>query len=102
MSLGNLAAAEQNVRQAVELAPADAKSQLLLGIIHNRLGRKSEAESHYKAAISADPILSEPYYNLALLCSRGKRLDEARNYYQQALERGAVPDPLLEQRLAQP
>ena len=102
MSLGNLAAAEQNVRQAVELAPADAKSQLLLGIIHNRLGRKSEAESHYKAAISADPILSEPYYNLALLCSRGKRLDEARNYYQQALERGAVPDPALEQRLAQP
>ena len=102
MSLGNLAAAEENVKQAVELAPSDAKSQLLLGIIHNRLGRKSEAESHYKAAISADPILSEPYYNLALLCSRGKRLDEARNYYQQALERGAVPDPALEQRLAQP
>lgn len=102
MSLGNLAAAEQNVNQAVELAPADAKSQLLLGIIHNRLGRKSEAESHYKAAISADPILSEPYYNLALLCSRGKRLDEARNYYNLALERGAVPDPALEKRLAQP
>ena len=102
MSLGNLAAAEQNVSQAVELSPADAKSQLLLGIIHNRLGRKNEAESHYKAAISADPILSEPYYNLALLCSRGKRLDEARNYYQLALERGAVPDPALEQRLAQP
>jgi tetratricopeptide (TPR) repeat protein len=102
MSLGNLAAAEENVKQAVELSPSDAKSQLLLGIIHNRLGRKSEAESHYKAAISADPILSEPYYNLALLCSRGKRLDEARNYYQQALERGAVPDPALEQRLAQP
>ena len=88
--------------QAVELSPADAKSQLLLGIIHNRLGRKNEAESHYKAAISADPILSEPYYNLALLCSRGKRLNEARDYYNQALERGAVPDPALEQRLAQP
>jgi tetratricopeptide (TPR) repeat protein len=102
MSLGNLAAAEENVRQAVELAPSDAKSQLLLGIIHNRLGRKSEAESHYKAAISADPILSEPYYNLALLCSRDKRLGEAKNYYHQALERGAVPDPALEQRLAQP
>ena len=102
MSLGNLAAAEENVKQAVELAPSDAKSQLLLGIIHNRLGRKNEAESHYKAAISADPILSEPYYNLALLCSRDKRLGEAKNYYHQALERGAVPDPALEQRLAQP
>ena len=102
MSLGNLADAEKNVSQAVELSPADAKSQLLLGIIHNRLGRKNEAESHYKAAISADPILSEPYYNLALLCSRGKRLNEARDYYNQALERGAVPDPALEQRLAQP
>ncbi len=102
MTLGDLPAAEQNVKHAVELAPDDAKSHLLLGIITHRLGRTDEAESHYKAAIAADPIPSDPYYNLARLCSRDKRLEAARNYYHLALERGAVPDPALEQRLAQP
>ncbi len=101
MTLGDLPAAEENVKKAVDLAPDDAKSHLLLGIICNRLGRNREAESHYKAAITADPNPSDPYYNLARLCSLDKRHDEARTYYNQALERGAVPDPNLEQRLAQ-
>lgn len=101
MTLGNMPAAEQNVARSVELAPDDAKSQLLLAAIYYRLGRKAEAESHYKASITADPMPSEPYYNLAVLCSRSKRLDKARDYYQQALERGAVPDPKLEQLLEQ-
>ena len=55
-----------------------------------------------KAAINADPIPSEPYYNLALLCSRDRRYEDARNYYQQALERGALPDPALEKKIAKP
>ena len=102
MTLGDLPSAEQNVKQAVELAPDDPKSHLLLGIITHRLGRTEEAESHYKAAIASDPLPSDPYYNLARLCSRDKRLKQARTYYDQALERGAVPDPALEQRLALP
>jgi tetratricopeptide (TPR) repeat protein len=102
MTLGDLASAEKNVKRSVDLAPQDAKSQLLLATIYYRLGRKAEAESHYKASISADPLPSDPYYNLALICSRSKRLEAAKDYYQQALERGAVPDPTLEQRLAQP
>ena len=102
MLLGDLPAAEQAVRRAVELAPTDAKSQALLATICYRRGRAGEAESHFKAAITADPLPSEPYYNLALLCSRDRRMEDARNYYQQALERGAVPDPTLEQKLAKP
>ena len=102
MTLGDLASAEKNVKRSVDLAPQDAKSQLLLATIYYRLGRKAEAESHYKASITADPLPSDPYYNLALICSRSKRLEAAKDYYQQALERGAVPDPTLEQRLAQP
>jgi pentatricopeptide repeat protein len=101
MTQGDLAAAEKNVKRSVDLAPQDAKSQLLLATLYYRLGRKAEAESHYKASITADPLPSDPYYNLALICSRSKRIDEAKDYYQQALERGAVPDPTLEQRLAQ-
>ncbi len=101
MLLGDTASAEQSVKEAAALAPDDAKSQFLLGIIADKLGHRGEAESYYKASISLDPMPSEAYFNLALLCSRDKRLDAARTLYQQALERGALPDPSLEQRLAQ-
>ena len=100
MQLGDMPAAEQAVRRSVDLAPTDAKSQSLLATLCYRLGRSSEAESYFKAAITADPLPSEPYYNLALLCSRARRFEAAKNYYQQALERGAVPDPKLEEKLA--
>jgi tetratricopeptide (TPR) repeat protein len=100
MTQGDLAAAEQAVRRSVTLAPDDAKSQNLLATIAYRLGRPEESESLYKAAIAADPIPNEPYFNLALLCARNKRFEDARNYYQKALDRGALPDPKLEQSLA--
>ncbi len=100
MKLGDLAAAEQSARRSVDLAPNDAMNQMLLATLLYRLGRADEAESHFKAAITADPIPSEPYYNLALISSRKGRLDEAREYYQEALERGALPDPKLEEKLA--
>jgi len=100
MTLGDLPGAEQAARQSVKLAPNDAKSQILLATLCYRLGRAGEAESYFKAAITADPVPSEPYYNLALLCSKDRRMEDARNYYQQALERGALPDPKLEEKLA--
>jgi Flp pilus assembly protein TadD len=102
MMLGDLKAAEQNVKEAVELAPDDFKSYMLLGTITFSQGQYSQAESHFKAAIAVDPIPSEPYFNLALICARTKRFEAARTYYNQALERGAIPDPALEQRIAQP
>ncbi|MFZ9937646.1 MAG: tetratricopeptide repeat protein [Luteolibacter sp.] len=102
MRLGEMSASEQAARQAVELEPADAKSQILLATVLYRLGHGAEAESHFKAAINADPLLSEPYYNLALICSREGRMEEAREFYRQALERGALPDPGLEKKIAKP
>jgi Flp pilus assembly protein TadD len=73
-----------------------------MATISYRLGRIGEAESHFKAAINADPMPSEPYYNLALLCSRDHRYEAARDFYRQALERGALPDPELEKKIAAP
>jgi Flp pilus assembly protein TadD len=102
MNMDDLPAAEISIKQATALAPNDAKSHMLLGVISQRLGRTAEAESHYKAAISADPLPSDSYYNLARLCSLNQRMGEAKKYYAQALERGAVPNPKLEKRLAQP
>ena len=99
MRMGDITAADKAIAKSVELAPNDAKSQLLLATLRYRLGRLGEAESHFKAAINADPMPSEPYYNLALLCSRDRRFEDAKNYYQQALERGAQPDPKLEETI---
>jgi len=100
MQLGDLPAADQALRRAVDLAPNDAGSQSLLATLCYRLNRIGEAESHFKAAITADPMPSEPYYNLALIYSRTGRKEDAKNYYQQALERGAAPDPALEDKLS--
>ena len=102
MSSGELGAAEEPITKAVELAPDDANAHMLLGTISYRLKRIPKAVSHFKGAISANPLLNEPYYNLALLSAKDGRLEEAAEYYHQALERGAVPNPSLEQRLIQP
>jgi Flp pilus assembly protein TadD len=96
---GNLSAAIDPATRAVDLAPDDALAQLLLGTISFRTGQPRDAESHFKAAISADPMLSEPYFNLAILYIRENRTEEARQQYALSLERGAVPDPSLEQTL---
>jgi Flp pilus assembly protein TadD len=102
MQIGDLPAAEQAVKRAVDLAPNEALSQMLLAKISYRLGRIEDAILHFKGAISADPLPSEPYYNIALLLARLGKKDEAKIYYQQALERGAVPDPDLEDLLDKP
>jgi tetratricopeptide (TPR) repeat protein len=102
MSTGDLPAAEESLKISAELAPDVAQSHILLGGITLSLGRAKEAESHFKAAISADPVINEPHYNLARLYAQTGRLDEARSAYESALERGAVPDPELEQALEEP
>jgi Flp pilus assembly protein TadD len=100
MKLNDLAGAEQSLQKAIELAPDDARARVVLGSVFFRSNREQEAEGQFKAAIAADPMPSEPYYNLAFLYARDGRKDDARKYYQDALERGALPDPTLEQRFA--
>ena len=100
MKLNDLAGAEQSLQKAIELAPDDARARVVLGSVFFRSNRENEAEGQFKAAIAADPMPSEPYYNLAFLYARDGRKDDARKYYQDALERGALPDPTLEQRFA--
>jgi len=97
LRFGDMQGADRALSKAIELAPNDAKSQLLLATLRYRIGKLGEAESHFKAAINADPMPSEPYYNLALLCSRDHRFEDAKKYYEQALERGAQPNPKLEE-----
>lgn len=101
MLAGEITAAHDPASRSVEIAPHDPLGQIVMGTVSFRLGQLSQAESHFKAAINADPMLSEPYFNLAVLHSRQERMEDAREYYSLALERGAVPDPSLEQTLFQ-
>jgi len=102
MRLGDLAAAEEPIRRSTELSPELASSHTLLAEITFQLGRIDEAEEHCRAAILADPMPSEPYFNLAMLHARKGELDEAQAFYRQALDRGALPDPALEERIYPP
>ncbi len=101
MAAGDISAAHQSASRSVEIAPHDPLAQIILATVSFRLGEKSDAEAHFKAAINADPMLSEPYFNLAVIHARAERFDDAREYYNLALERGAVPDPSLEETLFQ-
>ena len=77
--LRTLSGVANGPQRAVDLAPDDGKSQMLLGRIYYRQGRKAEAESHFKASITADPVPSEPYYNLAVLYEQGLGLSEDKS-----------------------
>lgn len=99
MRSGQLEEAAPAAREAVELAPNDAKAQILLATLSFQIGNEEDAIAHFKGAINADPLLSEPYYNLALIYSMSGRRDLAEKFYRQALERGALPDAELEKSL---
>jgi len=100
MKSGNLEEAEQAARESVKIAPNDDKAHMLLATLCFELGQQGDAEAHFKGAINANPLPSEPYYNLALIYSTSGRLEKAKQFYQQALERGAIPDPKLEETLS--
>ena len=99
MKLDNLEKAEPYLQRAIELAPDDAKSYMLLGAVYHQLGNADAAESQFKGAIAADPMPSEPYFNIAMICANQGRMKDAQHYYSQALERGAIPDQVLESKM---
>lgn len=100
MKAGNLEEAEQVARESVKIAPNDDKAHMLLATLCFELGQQKDAEAHFKGAINVNPLPSEPYYNLALIYSSSGRIEKAKQFYQQALERGALPDPKLEETLS--
>ncbi|MFD2257199.1 tetratricopeptide repeat protein [Luteolibacter algae] len=99
LKMDDMPSAEHFLKKAIDMAPDDAKSYLLLGTISYTQGQLVDAESYFKASITADPVPNEPYFNIALLCANDGRYEDARKFYNQALERGAIPDPNLENTL---
>lgn len=65
---GNLAAAEDNLLQALELNANHPAALNELGIVYRKTGRFAEAKQRYEAAIAVYPGYHHARRNLAILC----------------------------------
>jgi Flp pilus assembly protein TadD len=65
---GDLEAAEQNLRLALESNPDQPVAHNELGIIHRKSGRFAEARNSYEAALAIYPGFHYARRNLAILC----------------------------------
>ena len=93
---GALAEAEYHARNAVRIAPTDAQSHNLMGMIMTEAHRPQAGEHHYRRAMeliaSPSPILSA---NLAWNLKNQGRIAESRTLYQES----ARLDPTIFQTL---
>jgi Tfp pilus assembly protein PilF len=63
-------AAEQALRQALKIEPANATANYNLGLLLAEQGKTPEAEAALRTALKSDPELSEAAFNLGVLLSR--------------------------------
>jgi tetratricopeptide (TPR) repeat protein len=93
---GGLAEAEIHARNAVRIAPADAQSHNLMGMIMTEAQRPQVGEHHYRRAINLLPAPSAILLaNLAWNLKNQGRMDESRALYRQS----AALDPTIFQTL---
>ena len=96
LSTGNLTEAEYHARNAVRIAPDNAQSHNLMGMVMTEAQRAPIGEYHYRRALELgkrDPILLA---NLAWNLKSQGRVDEARSLYEESVSlRADVPQTLL-------
>jgi tetratricopeptide (TPR) repeat protein len=90
---GNVADAERHARNAVRIAPENAQSHYLLGLVLTEAHRPAVGEYHYDRALALsgarDPVVLA---NLALCLKNQGKLPAARALYEESL--AAAPDKL--------
>jgi adenylate cyclase len=79
-------AAERELKQALELAPADGDILFYAAGLSLSMGRWDEAVKQVNAALAKDPLNQPSYLNLSLAQSRRGRLEEAEAAARRALE----------------
>jgi Flp pilus assembly protein TadD len=83
----DLAAAEQNFREALRLAPAYTFASHMLALAVEQQGRKQEAAELYRDVTQKQPEWAAPHYELAgVLAALGRR-DQAKAEYEETLRR---------------
>ncbi len=81
---GNLTAAEQSYRTALQLDPAFLPARFNLANLYNQMGRNPEAERVLRDALQDAPEEGELHYSLGLLLAEEQRLEEAAEALRQA------------------
>jgi len=89
---GDLALAEERLRQAVELDPYHGPARNDLGVVYHRQGDLYQAALEFSSARNLLPDSYRPDYNLGVVLEESGRLREAAETYERALER--APDQL--------
>ena len=90
---GNVAEAERHARNAVRIAPDNAQSHYLMGMVLTEAFRPAVAEYHYQRALelsgARDPVVLA---NFALCLKNQGKMQAARALYKESLD--AAPDSL--------
>lgn len=83
----NPAEAEQHIRKAVSLAPANVGFLSNLGLVLKDLGHPEAAEKALKRALEIEPNSAAALNNLGLALQAQERFTEAESCYRQVLEK---------------
>jgi tetratricopeptide (TPR) repeat protein len=90
---GNLDAAEENFRKAVDAYPQYALAWLALGRVHMEKKDLAAARESFQQSIAADAKLMGPYQELAQLAARNQQWQEVADNTDQLLKlNSAVPE----------
>ena len=82
---GRLTEAEDAYRHALELAPHDAESCHLLGLVSYRLNRLAESLRYLHAAVERQPSLPVYWFNLGVVSQKAGRSPDAVSAYEKAI-----------------
>jgi Flp pilus assembly protein TadD len=85
LAAGRGTEALQRTEQALLVAPRDAQTRFVHGVVLMELARDAEALEQFTRLAQEYPELPEPLNNIALLHARAGRLDEARLALESAL-----------------
>jgi tetratricopeptide (TPR) repeat protein len=82
---GRLTEAEDAYRHALELAPHDAESCHLLGLVTYRLNRLADSLRYLHAAVERQPSLPVYWFNLGVVSQKAGRSPDAVSAYEKAI-----------------
>jgi Tfp pilus assembly protein PilF len=88
-------AAEQEIRQALQISAEDPRYLELLALIYQRRGQLRLAEDTYRSALKADKVPPSIFLNYSTVLLKRDRADEAIVFVQRALQEPGYDKPAL-------